>query len=49
MVDPAHVEELKASLPELPNAKLKRYMKDFGLPRFDANLLVENPGEGGAV
>ena len=43
MVDPAHVEELKASLPELPNAKLKRYMKDFGLPRFDANLLVENP------
>jgi len=37
------VDELKASLPELPNARMKRYMNENKLPRFDANLLVENP------
>jgi len=37
------VDALKASLPELPNAKLLRYMREWGLPRFDAGLLVENP------
>lgn len=37
-----YVEELKNSLPELPNKKTLRYMNDFGLPLFDANLLTEN-------
>ena len=37
-----YVEELKKSLPELPNKKTLRYMNDFGLPLFDANLLTEN-------
>lgn len=43
VVPQEQVDALKASLPELPNARLKRYMFENKLPRFDANLLVENP------
>lgn len=42
VVPEERVAALKASLPELPNARLKRYMSKIGLPRFDAGLLVEN-------
>lgn len=38
-----YIQQLKESLPELPANKLLRYMNDYSLPRFDANLLVENP------
>ena len=37
-----YVKELKDSLPELPNKKTLRYMNEYGLPLFDANLLTEN-------
>ena len=46
VVPKEHVDELKASLPELPNARCKRYMAENNLPRFDANLLVENQDRG---
>ncbi len=36
------VDQLKASLPELPHKKMLRYMNEYKLPRFDANLLMEN-------
>lgn len=36
------VEALK-ELPELPVAKTLRYMRESGLPRYDASLLVELP------
>ena len=49
VVPKAHVDELKASLPELPNARCKRYMAENSLPRFDANLLVENRVRGARV
>lgn len=42
MVDEDRLEELKNEIPELPNVKLKRYMTQYGLPYFDANLLTEN-------
>ena len=42
VVDPQRVEQLRQSIPELPNHRLLRYMKENGLPYFDANLLVEN-------
>ncbi|MCL2033854.1 MAG: Asp-tRNA(Asn)/Glu-tRNA(Gln) amidotransferase subunit GatB [Oscillospiraceae bacterium] len=38
----AHVDALKESLPELPNARILRLMKDYGLKFFDAQLLMEN-------
>ena len=36
----AYVEELKAKLPELPDAKRERFMADFGLTPYDASVLV---------
>lgn len=37
------VQELKESLPELPNHMILRYMHDYKLPLFDSNLFMENP------
>lgn len=36
------VEELKKEIPELPNAKIKRYVKELGLSQTDAELIAEN-------
>ena len=37
-----HLEELKASIPELPNKKVVRYMQTLSIPEEDARLLVES-------
>ncbi|UCB44246.1 MAG: Asp-tRNA(Asn)/Glu-tRNA(Gln) amidotransferase subunit GatB [Dehalococcoidales bacterium] len=34
------VEKIKAKLPELPEAKRDRFMAEYGLPRYDADLLT---------
>ena len=39
-LDPAWVEGLKAHLPELPDAKKQRFIKDYGLSSYDAGVLV---------
>lgn len=36
------VQAIKESIPELPNAKLMRYVKTLGLNQTDATLIVEN-------
>ena len=36
----AYVDELKSGLPELPDEKRARFMGDFGLSPYDANVLV---------
>jgi len=38
--DQAFVDDLAAHLPELPDAKKARFMKDYGLPAYDAGVLV---------
>src|SRR5271167_93169 len=38
--DQAYVDRLKAELPELPDAKKARFIKDYGLPPYDAGVLV---------
>jgi len=40
VLDAAWVEALKAGLPELPDAKKARFMRDYGLPAYDAGVLV---------
>lgn len=35
-----YVENIKNNLPELPDAKLRRYMNELNLPQYDANLLT---------
>ncbi|MBL8710726.1 MAG: Asp-tRNA(Asn)/Glu-tRNA(Gln) amidotransferase subunit GatB [Rhodospirillaceae bacterium] len=39
-LDPKWVESLKAGLPELPDAKRQRFIKEFGLSDYDAGVLV---------
>jgi aspartyl-tRNA(Asn)/glutamyl-tRNA(Gln) amidotransferase subunit B len=39
-VDQSTIDEIRAGLPELPDAKRKRFASDFGLPQLDADLLT---------
>lgn len=39
---PSQIEEIKKTLPELPDQKIARYMTDFGLNDYDANLIAED-------
>ena len=39
-VDTAVIDRIRASLPELPEAKANRFMKDFGLSEYDANVIT---------
>lgn len=36
VIENSEIEEIKASLPELPEARKKRYVDVFGLPEYDA-------------
>jgi aspartyl-tRNA(Asn)/glutamyl-tRNA(Gln) amidotransferase subunit B len=40
VLDEAWVESLRAGLPELPDAKRARFMRDYGIPFYDAGVLV---------
>lgn len=40
IVDPAEVEEIRQSLPELPDARQKRLMNDYGLSSYDASVIT---------
>ncbi|MBN1188360.1 MAG: Asp-tRNA(Asn)/Glu-tRNA(Gln) amidotransferase subunit GatB [Dehalococcoidales bacterium] len=40
-IEPAWVEKMRALLPELPEARRDRFMSQYGLPLYDANLLTE--------
>ncbi|HJV66502.1 MAG TPA: Asp-tRNA(Asn)/Glu-tRNA(Gln) amidotransferase subunit GatB [Geomonas sp.] len=40
IVDPAWVEDVRATLPELPEAKFNRFLTELGLPEYDAEVLV---------
>jgi aspartyl-tRNA(Asn)/glutamyl-tRNA(Gln) amidotransferase subunit B len=44
VLDEAWVAELKAKLPELPDAKRRRFMRDYGLTAYDAGVLVAEQG-----
>jgi len=39
-IEQAWVDEIAASMPELPDAKKARFMADFGLTDYDANVLT---------
>jgi aspartyl-tRNA(Asn)/glutamyl-tRNA(Gln) amidotransferase subunit B len=40
-IEPAWVEAVKATLPELPQAKIARYMAKYGLTPYDAQVVSE--------
>lgn len=37
------VQYLKDTLPELPNAKIMRYVNDYGISHYDATMIVDVP------
>jgi aspartyl-tRNA(Asn)/glutamyl-tRNA(Gln) amidotransferase subunit B len=39
-LDRAYVDALASSLPELPDAKKARFIREYGLPAYDAGVLV---------
>ncbi len=41
-LDAAYVEPVRAKLPELPDARLHRFEREYGLSRYEANLLTES-------
>ncbi len=41
-INPEWVEEIKSRLPELPDARRDRFMRQYGLPAYDANLLTSS-------
>ena len=41
-IDDEWLERVKASIPELPDARKKRYVKELGLNNYDASVLVVN-------
>jgi aspartyl-tRNA(Asn)/glutamyl-tRNA(Gln) amidotransferase subunit B len=41
-LDQEYIDSIKGSLPELPDDKIARYIKDFGLTAYDAEILCED-------
>jgi len=42
-IDPAWLEAIRASLPELPEARLNRFQAQYGLSAYDAGVLADEP------
>ncbi|ABK17392.1 Asp-tRNA(Asn)/Glu-tRNA(Gln) amidotransferase subunit GatB [Syntrophobacter fumaroxidans] len=42
VVDEAWIEQVRASLPELPDARRERFMGEYGLPSHDARVLTSS-------
>jgi aspartyl-tRNA(Asn)/glutamyl-tRNA(Gln) amidotransferase subunit B len=45
-LDDTWIEEVRASLPELPDAKIARYQADCGLSQYDSQVLAEEQAVG---
>ncbi len=43
VLDDEWMSRLSAALPELPEAKRARYVRDYGLPEYDAAILTTDP------
>jgi aspartyl-tRNA(Asn)/glutamyl-tRNA(Gln) amidotransferase subunit B len=41
-ISPAWIERIKADMPELPAAMRERFIKDYGLPEYDALILTSS-------
>ncbi len=40
VVEPIWIEEIRRNLPELPEAKRWRFVRDYGIPEYDAGVLT---------
>jgi aspartyl-tRNA(Asn)/glutamyl-tRNA(Gln) amidotransferase subunit B len=44
VIDRARREAIASTLPELPEARMQRFIRDHALPEYDANLLTQTRG-----
>ncbi len=42
VVDEAWIDELRSGMPELPEAKRERFLKEYALPSYDASVLTSS-------
>ena len=47
VVAPQWVEQVRAAMPELPRAMAARFVKQYGLPEYDATTLTQSPAMAG--
>ncbi len=40
--DKIYIESIKKEIPELPGQKMERFIKEYGLPKYDAEVLTED-------
>ncbi len=40
LLEPAFIDEVRSQLPELPDDKAARFVRDYGLPEYDAGVLT---------
>jgi aspartyl-tRNA(Asn)/glutamyl-tRNA(Gln) amidotransferase subunit B len=45
-VQPAWIDEIRRALPELPDARRRRFVAQYGLPDYDAVILTQAPALG---
>jgi len=46
VLDRAWIEEIRARLPELPEARRDRFMNQYSLSLYDANILTNSKSRG---
>jgi aspartyl-tRNA(Asn)/glutamyl-tRNA(Gln) amidotransferase subunit B len=39
-IHPAWIEQIRGTLPELPKARMERFEREYGIPRYDAKVLT---------
>jgi aspartyl-tRNA(Asn)/glutamyl-tRNA(Gln) amidotransferase subunit B len=44
VVDGERLQAIAATLPELPEARMARFQREYGIPAYDANLLTQTRG-----
>jgi aspartyl-tRNA(Asn)/glutamyl-tRNA(Gln) amidotransferase subunit B len=42
IVDPARIERVRVTMPELPEARRRRFVAAYGLPEYDAGVLTQS-------
>ncbi len=42
IIDPQWIKDIKTSLPEMPDERMERYIKDFGLSEYDASVITSS-------
>jgi aspartyl-tRNA(Asn)/glutamyl-tRNA(Gln) amidotransferase subunit B len=47
VISPDWIERVRQELPELPEAKLERFVREYGIPRYDAEVLTADQAMAG--